>query len=627
MSEHLFFYPKRFFDPEGMRRAFFARRGRVPVATDVRVEAYSPTRDVVCFSTKLDVSGAFYVPCLDRFEGACFAATGTLGPSREPRSLILELTRGTLSLALRKRMEWGASGLRAPFELQRTFRDVISRFSELATSNRADADFDAKSVATFEAARDVSRLLNEYFLGRALDGRRARIGVGDWATRFGFSTLPTEEFLDGTWGGRGARRNDRFWRRGLGAIFGSFCPAISWADVEKEEGRYDWTAFDAALEWARARKLRTTFGPLIRWGRRTTPRWLWGLPNENERTSAAFLRFVDAILARDAGRTSRWIVATNVEREEFGPSSGVRLGVSAEAARRIRVACPNAEAFLGFERPFGDEGRFRRRLAPSPLEFASRIARRRFFDGFYLEMNFGFSRWATAPRDAMEWHRFFDSWSALGTRLSLAVSYPSSASSGGTFSEDDEENGDDSTWILPKFEEDAPEFRVEEYDSTASELLTETPEDAAEAAISAARSGGGGFDRVWSETTQQESVRRFFAAALARRCVDETIWTRLFDRPNAPNDRTSGAPTNLGDAIWSVAPNPIFEANDETDFALGDEAAVVFAEEPEKVALERDYAETETAFDAFPTSGLMDANGEPKPAFRKLEALKHAYFG
>ncbi len=623
MSEHLFFYPKRFFDPEAMRRAFFARRGRVPVATDVRVESYSSTRDVVCFSTKLNVSGSFYIPCLDRLEGACYASTATLGPSRQLRSALLELTRGTLALALRKRTEWGASGLRAPNELLRSFRETISRFSELATSDVDAPEFDAKSVATFEAARDVSRLLNEFFLGRALEGRRARIGLGDWTTRFGFSTPPNDEFLGGTWGGRSARRNDRFWRRGLGSIFETYCPAIGWPDIEKEEGRYDWTAFDAALDWAKARGLRTTFGPLIRWGRRATvPRWLWGETNEVERT-AAFLRFVDAILARDGGRVERWIVATNAEREEFGPSSGVRLGVAAETARKIRVASPNAEAFLGFERPFGDEARFRRRLAPSPIEFASRIARRRFFDGFYLEMNFGFSRWATAPRESLEWHRFFDQWAALGSRLSLAVSYPS-ASADDAFSDG---IGDAATC----FSELRGSFDGGKRGPFPNDLLTETPEieaDAAVASLEAARLGRSGFDDVWSETTQQESVRRFFSSALARRCVDETIWTRLFDRPCESNARTSGAPSDLGDAFWSVAPNPVFEENDETDFTLEDESSVVFADWPHEDANARELAEeSETPFDAFPTSGLIGANGEAKPAFRKLEALKHAYFG
>jgi hypothetical protein len=101
-------------------------------------------------------------------------------------------------------------------------------------------------------------------------------------------------------------------------------------------------------------------------------------------------------------------------------------------------------------------------------------------------------------------------------------------------------------------------------------------------------------ESFWNERTQQENARRFFLTAMGRRSVVEAIWSR-----------------------WEDGCFDVWEAEDETT-RDGDEPSD-----------ERDVAArtNRTERDEFPTSGLFDENGRPKPALHKLTALKRAYWG
>ena len=232
---------------------------------------------------------------------------------------------------------------------------------------------------------------------------------------------------------------------------------------------------------------------------------------------------------------------------------------------------PGAEAFWGFERPFGDAERFDSTSAGAPFEIAWRLVGRGAFDGVYLEANFGLSRWATAPRDPLELHTFFDRWATLGVPICVAASFPSanprkrvatlfSASAenawGRWFGWNKRDDGLDVDGLLTA----PPELEIDE--------------------------------SFWNERTQQENARRFFLTAMARRSVVEAIWSRWED--------------GVADDVWETEDETTRDGGDEQDSA-------------------REANRTER--DEFPTSGLFDEAGRPKPALHKLAALKRAYWG
>lgn len=564
-SEFIFIYPKRRLDAAGARRVFFARRGRIPAPSEARVETYSETLNLLRITPATSGAGTVYAPCVSKREGAIFASTGTLAPSSVPRSLFLELARGQLGRLTRKRCEWGALGLETPKNLTSATRRDLRRFAALATSDRSAPGFEDECAALFDSLRETCLRTNDVFLEQATAARRD--GAAERPTALGFaagaSTFAGERtpFI----GPSGASR------RRLRSSFNVFNPTISWADVERREGAFDWSAFDRALAFGEKRGWRTTFGPLTRWTPRTVPRWTLG--RSDAEIAEAFWRFVEAAVLRAGVRVGRWVVATNVERSDLSPTAETRFAATEEAARRIRRLVPGAEAFWGFERPFGDAERFDLASAGAPFEIAWRLVGRGAFDGIYLEANFGLSRWATAPRDPLELHRFFDRWATLGVPICVAASFPSAN----------------------------PRKRVATLFSAAAEnswgrwfgwgkrddggldvdgLLTAPPEVEID-------------ESFWSERTQQENARRFFLTAMARRSVVEAIWSRWEDG---------------GDA-WGTEEGET--TRDDSD-----------ADAP------RDAAEAaRTERDEFPTSGLFDETGRPKPALHKLAALKRAYLG
>lgn len=563
-SEFIFIYPKRRLDAAGARRVFYARRGRVPSPSEARVEPYSETLNLLRIFPASSGSGAFYAPCVSKREGIFFASTGTLAPSSEPRSLFLELARGQLGRLLQKRCEWGALGLEIPRNLTAATRRDLRRFAELATaSERSAPEFEDECAALFDSLRETCLRTNDVFLEQATNARRD--GAAERPTALGFSagaaTFAGERTpFSGTSGAS---------RRRLRSFFNVFNPTISWADVERREGAFDWSAFDRALAFGKKRGWSVTFGPLTRWTSRTVPRW--ALERSELELAEAFCRFAEAAVLRAGLRVGRWIVATNVERGDWGPTPETRFAATEEAARRIRRLVPGAEAFWGFERPFGDAERFDGASAGAPFELAWRLIGRGAFDGVYLETNFGLSRWATAPRDPFELHRLFDRWAALGVPICVAASFPSAnprKRSATLFSASAERSW--GRWFGWGKRDDGVDF---------DGWLTAPPELEID-------------ESFWSERTQQENARRFFLTAMARRSVVETIWSRWED--------------GVDGEAWETA-------NETT----GD------ASSARRVALNAERAEREE----FPTSGLFDEAGRPKPALHKLAALKRAYLG
>ncbi|MBQ9799211.1 MAG: hypothetical protein IJO40_04635 [Thermoguttaceae bacterium] len=568
-SEFIFIYPKRRLDAAGARRVFFARRGRVPSPSEARVEPCSETLNWLRITPLSSGSGSFYAPCVSKREGLVFASTGTLAPSSEPRSLFLELARGQLGRLLRKRCEWGALGLEIPKTLTSATRRDLRRFAELATSDRSAAGFEDECAALFDSLRETCLRTNDVFLEQATAARRD--GASERPTALGFSAGASAFAGEKTpfSGPSGASR------RRLRSSFNVFNPSISWADVERREGAFDWSAFDRALAFGEKRGWRTTFGPLTRWTARTVPRWVVG--RSDAEVAEAFWRFVEAAVLRAGLRVGRWIVATNVERSDWGPTAETRFAATEEAARRIRRLVSGAEAFWGFERPFGDAERFDAASAGAPFEIAWRLLGRGAFDGVYLEANFGLSRWATAPRDPFEWHRLFDRWATLGVPICVAASFPSAnpRKRVATLFSASAENSWGRWFAWGKRDDGGVDF---------DGLLTAPPELEIE-------------ESFWSERTQQENARRFFLTAIARRSVVEAIWSRWED----------------GDDGGSV----------DADWETPDETTRDGTDGERRGAQETTRAEK----DEFPTSGLFDETGRPKPALHKLAALKRAYLG
>lgn len=580
-----------------VKRSFVTRRGRIPVPTQIETRSLGGGRDMLIARVDASDSGSLYVPYVDRDGCFYFASTTTLSQSAAPRSLYLELSRGQLYLLTQKLSDWQTLGFRLTSAVRSTTRHAVNRFARLVSSDYDSPDFDSECFQYFSTLSEFNQRVNETFLNNVLTSRRAL--ADPWPTKFGFAApidRPWRKLYDSAFKKRGPLRAS------LEPFFQTFNPDFSWREVECEDGFYRWTPLDAAYAQAAERGMETTVGPLIRWGERL-PQFLQGRSNDD--AIYLFKRYLKTLFERDAGRTRRWIVATNVEENVGSPSLETRLVLAAETASAIKKYNPSAQAFLGFEQPFGD-GFLRGAQCMSPLELAVKVARRKVFDGFYLEVNFGLTDDSTPPRDPMELHRFFDRWCSLGTPICLGLSCPSSASA-------DQAAFEASSRLF-----DARMKNQERGLSDDGDLLAPSPEYA------------DAETELWNEKNQRETTRRFICAALSRRNVDEILWTKFADSPSVrdPNEEPRA---RTGETTEIPLDCPCSPYSDEADVEIslcGDEREefdveldVSTARKTRKRPSKRDPRDPQR----FPTSGLFDEREEPKSTLYKLSATKHAY--
>lgn len=577
MGELKFFYPRQELKAELARHAFFTRRAKVPVPTQVEIESISPVRDLMTVYPHTHESGALYTPYVDSEGCFYYVSTTTLEPSERPYSLFLELSRGQLTLLMHKLADWFMLGFRPSQKLKTTLKHAAKRFAKLASYDYDAPDFDGECVKFFNKMTEFNRRVNELLLSQILTSRRNQ--SEPWSTKFGFSARPDTNWVE-PYDSVFAKRRGGLIRPKYDQLFGVYNPDFSWADIEKKQGIYDWSILDSAYAQAEARQLTLTIGPLVRWGERL-PAFLKGKTDEQIET--LFKQYLCALFEHDAGRTKRWIVAANVESDIAAPPFETRLILAAQTALAIRKLIPGAQAFLGFDQPFGD-GALTERQATSPIELAARLARKSVFDGFYLEVNFGESCESTFPRDPMELHRFFDRWCALGAPLCLGLSCPSSPARSKSY--------DETTKTPRKHGIFKRGQKISDDD-----LLSESPEVETE---------------VWNEKNQRETIRRFVTAALSRRYVDEILWTRFLDVE----------PEFCGEATTPRASE--VDASDEETALLNE----IELNEDDTRKLELDAVRECVHLikrRSFPTSGLFELSGAPKSTLQKLAATKRAY--
>lgn len=597
MGDFYFFYPRRQLNSALTYNAFIAQPNRMPARSEVGIERISDTRNLLTVHAPMTDSGSLYVPYADSEGCFFFASTTTLPSSSEPFSLFLELSRAQLSRLLQKQADWRALGFHLPRTFRNAIRKHVSRFAKLATSDRDTSSFDSQGTNLFESLYNLSKRVNEQFLNKVLAARRNL--AHPWPTRFGFSTTFDESWLkpyDETFG----LRNEGRKRPKISPLFQSINLNFAWSDIEKEEGVYDWTQFDAALNLASSRGLHTTIGPLVRWGEHA-PYHVRG--KTTRELNEAFRRYVDALVLRDGGRSKRWIVATNVEGSVVRPQFETRLTLAAQSAFVIKARYPKTQVFLGFEQPFGDAGRYSQQEM-NPFELAFRIVRKNVFDGFYLELNFGFSREATVPRDVMETHSFFDRWCGMGVPLCLAVSCPSAHSESLDRSE--------STTSIP--------YKLDEESSEREQEDARSKFQWSSSSVKAIES------QLWDEKKQRETIRRFLSSALSRRCVDEILWTRWADIPNTYEDEQTqksldAAPTPMNCCLERQDGGAEIALNDDTELELLEPTDALLNDFSE--SSEGSYALRDGSH--FPQSGLFDEHHAPKSTLHKLAALRRAY--
>lgn len=361
-----------------------------------------------------DASGCFAIPWPTPTHGDWMLSTATLAEREKPYFLEVELARGLVYRVRDQLAGWTMLGLSSPDTLLERVANASKAFSRAAVRQHDEpAVAGAFAREAIETAAEAACELADCYAEQALAIRRS----GDQR----LSTLLGVRLGDKAPRGVKARR--------IAETFNLICAPCGWGTIEPSEGRRDWSASDAPIEWARSHGLRVCAGPLLEFDERRLPDWAYLWEGDIDTLVSLMVAHVRAAVERYRGKVQLWNVASRINRDRvLSLTDEQRLNLVAGAVRVVRQLDPSTPVVVGIDQPWG-EYRGSRQTELSPLDFADALERADLgIAGFDLEMNIGYLPNATELRNPLAFSRLIDLWNVrLESPLMLSLTFPSSA--------------------------------------------------------------------------------------------------------------------------------------------------------------------------------------------------------
>lgn len=138
---------------------------------------------------------------------------------------------------------------------------------------------------------------------------------------------------------------------------------VDWKALERTAGKPDFTALDAALQWAIARRKPILLGPLVDLAPGRLPAWVEAKVGEYDAFRDLLYDHVDRIARRYAGAVGIWNIISGLHANRVAVLTPERM---VDLARRLQVAVRQhsrkANTLLEFVPPSGEGGKAHRGL-------------------------------------------------------------------------------------------------------------------------------------------------------------------------------------------------------------------------------------------------------------------------
>ena len=357
-------------------------------------------------------SGCFHIPWRVDGWGELLLSTATLMERDSTYHLTIELARGTLNRLRNQIAMWQTMGLSIS---QPTIEHVARAREHLAraVTRRAEPEVadDEAQRATEAALAGTAALAREYS-ELALTARRFQSAKSTTLLGVNLGSSAVAESI----------------LQPLAGTFNAATVPLLWREVEKLEGRRDWSLSDRQIEWCRANGLKVCAGPLLQLDRCATPDWLYLWEGDDDNLMAFAADYLRAAVSRYRGRVHVWQCAARLNAADvFSLSEEQRLRLAVLAIEVTRQADPRAPIVLMVDQPWA-EFMSENECDLSPLHFTDALVRADIgLSGIGLEINLGSWPGGTALRDPLEFGRLVDRWSLLGLPLLVMLTLPSSS--------------------------------------------------------------------------------------------------------------------------------------------------------------------------------------------------------
>lgn len=391
--------PKLAFELE---RAWIASPDHFPWPTGVQVEG-----NHLLLERKVNESGYVVAPWQVDGLGQLMTATATLMERPTPYRLLVELARGKVNQLRCQAALWQGDGLLLSASVEQLLQKAGHALCDsVAASSAAEAD-SAAGIALGTSYRAAEELVQDH-IGRALQVRRAsQPGLGTALGCRVSSALDIEA------------------ASALSTSFDSVSIAFPWSRIEAEEGRYEWSQYDALLDWADREALAVTGGPVVDFSRARLPEWLSRCERDLAGLGKCLSRYIAAVLMRYRGRIHRWhLTSAGNCASVLSLSRHELLWLALKAARVARYADPSLELVIGIAQPWCDYV-VRDHCPQSALRFAETFVRELKPAALDLELVMGVRSRGSYCRDLLDTSRLLDRYGDLGPPLRISLGYPS----------------------------------------------------------------------------------------------------------------------------------------------------------------------------------------------------------
>jgi len=255
-----------------------------------------------------------------------------------------------------------------------------------------------------------------------------------------------------------------------------------WRETQPAEQKINFDHTDAWVKACSGAKLPLRGGPLLNFGVRSVPDWMYIWENDFDTIIEYARQHIQRCVKRYSRQVSTWIVASGLHADTvFSFNFEQIMELTRMAAATARDLAPRAQIVIDLTQPWGEYSARNQRTVP-PLLFADMAVQSGIpFDAFGLQFLFGLSAEGYRLRDLLQISALIDKLANLGKTLHItAVAVPSAADAGG--------------------------------DET----------------------GGGIWHEPWSAQTQADWLSAFCEIALSKPYVDSVCLESLADNGNSP---------------------------------------------------------------------------------------------
>ncbi len=252
---------------------------------------------------------------------------------------------------------------------------------------------------------------------------------------------------------------------------------LSWAELEMEEGKFNWEPTDRWLEWASREGKPVVLGPLLDFSRRSLPQWMYVWEHDYSTCRDLVYEQVERVVSRYRSLVGTWNVAAGLnvnDNFEFTPEQ--MLDLTRMANLLAKQSRKGARTMVELVQPFGEHCAANRNSLPA-LAYVDRLIQ----DGIKMDcvgvqLLFGQREAGRATRDVMEISDLLDRFAIVDVPVVVSA------------------------------------FGV--------------PHETIDAE-------GGWWHEAWSPAVQARWMSRVFAIALSKPFVETLVWTDLYDHQRA----------------------------------------------------------------------------------------------